>query len=401
MPLEITDAGVQIQSLEEIIEEMAASLRSKTGDNTDTGTDSVLGHIIKVNAEQVAKNQALLLALSLTWNPNGAKGVLLEAIGAVTNTFKKAPTFSKSISGQANGSPATSIDNGDRVRLVESDEVWEVVEGPFVIPGGGSIAVTIQAVDTGPKTFQITPISGWSIETPKAGWTSFETPTAITATETGTDAEVDGPFRERRKTDTLKTGNDVDAIRAAILEDDGVTVASVTENLTSVVVDGIPPGALEAVVVGGADADIAAAIQAHRPPGAEAFGSSSENIVTSEGQTIAIGLTRPVTDTFDVQVTATATGAERPLPPDHEQLIKDAIILKAKDFEKPGRDVIPRAFIGDVYAALRTNDGVDTLTDLLIEMRTGVASFTDDPTVLDHKRIASFSEDDITVTTVV
>lgn len=120
----------------------------------------------------------------------------------------------------------------------------------------------------------------------------------------GRDQETDAALRLRRVQLLRATGSaTVEAIRADLLTVDDVEEAVVYENDTMATVDGIPAKAFEAVVLGGTDADVAEQIWESKPAGIQPYGTSSENVTDSMGNTQAIGFTRPTEVTVHIAIT--------------------------------------------------------------------------------------------------
>ncbi len=392
MALELTTTGLTIQSLAEIKTELEDAFRASFGENTVVEADSVFGQIIGIMAEREALLQQLLLAVLSSFNPNNATGISLDALSALTATFRKSATNSKSASGLASGTPATVIVDGSQVRLIQTNDLWEVVDGPFVIGGGGTVAVTIQAVETGPKVFNTTPSTGWSIETPIVGWDTFETTADIDPEDTGRDIESDAELRERRKDELLIQGNDLTAIKAVVGALETVTAVKVFENTDcTMVVDGIDPGAFETVVDGGDDTEIAEAIFSRKPPGAEAFGSTTVSVADGEGGTIDIGFTRPTDIDIWVAITVDTTGAEGTFPTNGLQLIEDAFLAEANLRADIAADVVPKSYYGLIFEAVRDPDsGLDSITDVTVAMGLAPLPTLEDPIVIAIRERSDF-----------
>jgi hypothetical protein len=322
--LELTTSGLTIQSLAEIQAELETSYREAYGENTVVAEDSVFGLQIGIAAEREALLQQKLAEVFASNNPNSAAGVSLDVLSALTNTVRKGPVASKSDAGLVTGVAATVITNGSQVRLIQTQDLWNVVDGPYTIPVGGTIAVTIEGAEAGAQTFVTTPSTGWSIETPIIGWDEFETTADIDPEDIGRDSEPDADLRPRREDELLVNGNDLTAIKAVVGALETVVVVKTFENTDCLnVVDGLAAGAFETVVEGGDDTDIANAIFSRKPPGAEAFGSTTVIVADGEGGTIPIGFTRPTDIDVFVEITVVAAGAEGVFPANGAQLIED------------------------------------------------------------------------------
>ncbi len=372
MAFEILLTGIQIQSLQEIKDEWDTELRSLFGNDFKLANGSVAGKVVGIASEREALLQQLVQTIIDVFDTNNATGVLLEILAGITDTQKQGATQSQSTDFLATGTPATAINDGRQFQLDQTEDVWEIVNGPYVIPGGGSIAVEAQAVETGPTVFQTTGPSGWSIILGVPGWDDIESTADIDPEDIGSDIESDEELRQRRKDELLINGNDLEAIRAIVKKVSGVTLVRTFENTSpSLTVDGIPPGAFEVMVDGGSDQAIAEAIESRRPPGAQAFGTTLTNVTTSQNDIVEIGHTRPADIDLWILITADTTGAEGDLPANAEQTILDAVLAEANlRFNDPGVDAIPQALEGKVFEVTRDAQGRNSFASVSILMST-------------------------------
>jgi len=369
MPLQISATGIQIQDLEEIIGEYNTLMQAEFGVLFKVGSGSVAGKVIGIAAEREALLQQLLLNIVTVLDPDNATGALLDILSGITNTERQEETKSKSENFLLTGTPATNIPNGKQFKNATTEDVWVIADGPYVIGGGGTIAATAEAAEFGALTFVTSGPANWTILTSVAGWTSVEASADIDPEEIGRADEQDGPLRIRRKDELLINGNDIDGIRALVLAVSGVTSVRTFENQTAIEVDGIPGGAFEVVVDGGDDTAIAVAIQSGRPPGAEAFGTTTVIVQNSELDNITIGLTRPADIDIFILVTCLTVGAEGVLPDNPEQVVLDAVLAYGNlNFNNPGVDVIPQSFVGDIFDALRDAQGKNSVTSVDVQL---------------------------------
>lgn len=371
MSLELTETGLTTQPLAEIEAELQAAYRVEFGQNTAVGADTVFGQFISIASEREALLQQMIALVFASNNPDSAFGTALDTLCSLTATFRKGATASKS-QGLVTGTPGTEIANGSQVRLIQTQELWNVVEGPFTIGAGETVVVTIEGAVTGAQTFIGTASSGWSIETPIVGWAEFATTADIDPEDVGRTVEAGADLRVRRKDELLINGNDLAAIKAVVGALETVVVVKTFENTDCLnVVDGIDPGAFETVVEGGDDTDIANAIFSRKPPGAEAFGSTTVIVADGEGGTIPIGFTRPADIDVFVKITVDRTSAEGQFPVNGAQLIEDAFLLEANARADINADVIPQSYYGVIFAAVRDPaSDLDSITSCVVEMDT-------------------------------
>lgn len=377
MPFQLTAAGLEIQTLAEIKAEREALYRSVFGDNINLDPATPFGQIIGIDSEREAKIQQEVQKVYAAFDPESAAGVQLDRIAGLTGSERNPATYSTA-AGQINGTPGTVIDTStDKiVRLIQTQDEWKITGGPYTIPGGGSIACTIQATEAGAIDALTTGPSGWTIVTTVGGWTSFETTADATV---GQNIQSDEEFNEQRKLEQLDQGNDIAAIRASVLLVTNVQTVKVFENRT-LVTDalGIPGKAFEVLVQddGAADNDeIAQAIFDDRPPGAEVVGSIGPiSIADGSGGFVQIYFTRPSDVDIYVSVEVTLTGAEAPYPSNGDDLIEAAVLEWAEATHSSGDDVIPDAFIGTVYDAIATTGAMRNVTVKISTVSFGAAT---------------------------
>ncbi len=171
-----------------------------------------------------------------------------------------------------------------------------------------------------------------------------------------------------------------------------VTAVKVFENTDcTMVVDGIDPGAFETVVDGGDDTEIAEAIFSRKPPGAEAFGSTTVSVADGEGGTIDIGFTRPTDIDIWVAITVDTTGAEGTFPTNGLQLIEDAFLAEANLRADIAADVVPKSYYGLIFEAVRDPDsGLDSITDVTVAMGLAPLPTLEDPIVIAIRERSDF-----------
>jgi uncharacterized phage protein gp47/JayE len=218
----------------------------------------------------------------------------------------------------------------------------------------------------------------------------------------GRDLETDAEFRLRRE-ELLSIGGaaTVDAIRAAVLEVDGVGQAFVFENVTDVT-DGFgrPPKSFEVVVQGGDDQDIGEAIFAAKPAGIETFkvaGPSgvTVNVTDSQGDVHAINFSRASETRMYVAVTV-QVDADLFGSGDQNvgvQAVKEAIEAVGDGLEIGG-DVIINRFLCAPFEV----SGVLDVTAIAIEDVTPPTNTSN--IVIADRDLATFSDADISVTVV-
>ena len=156
MPLEQTANGLVIETVAEVVADLNVKFKDPdTGFGADTNTqpNSGLGVMIGIFSEKIAQLQS---ALQLTQSEfsGDATGTNLVVISELTGTFQNGERQSISDSGSIVGTPATSVPNLSQIRNTVTQEVWNIVDGPYVIGGFGSVLCNMQAVLGGEARFE-------------------------------------------------------------------------------------------------------------------------------------------------------------------------------------------------------------------------------------------------------
>lgn len=204
------------------------------------------------------------------------------------------------------GDPGAVVPAGFIVQA-RNNQRFVTLEG-VTIGEDGTVSVPIQAYEAGPEGN----VSAGSIDTvitPLAAVVSVANPEAAAG---GRDRETYQEFRERYYQSVDKAGGcNTDAIRAQLLETEGVVNAVVWENDTDETdADGLPPHSIEAIVYGGTDAAIAAAIHLRKAAGIQTHGTSSVQLLDASGRLRVICFSRPAAVPIYVRISGLVTNSD-------------------------------------------------------------------------------------------
>jgi uncharacterized phage protein gp47/JayE len=267
-----------------------------------------------VSYTAAAGNSATFVATNLA-NQLAGLGATVSTGGAafriVSNT-SFAVTWSDTLTVAALASPA----------LVSVDE-----DGPIAAPAGSLTRII----------------------TPTPGWSAVQQPQDATL---GTNLETDEELRDRYATGVYRLGaGTMPSIRANLLQDIvGLTSLAVYENTTdSTDGDGRPPHSVEAVIEGGDDAAIAAAIYRLKPAGIASYGTTSRPYVDETGYTHTIRFSRPADQLVWLKATL-VTSSEETVPGDVAARAAAAMV-QAGNALGVGEDVLLQRIAAAVFAA--------------------------------------------------
>jgi uncharacterized phage protein gp47/JayE len=315
----LTPASVRLANLK-------ATAQGIFGTGIDLSPDSPDGKWLASLAQAQADTDALLNDIYNQRAPSGATGVQLARLALINGVKKKGPQFSTgtvTLSGTVGKVfPAGSlIGNSADATAIFATDVDATIGG-----GGTSGPVNVTssvagpiAGDAGDLSVLLTVVNGIT------GVTNSE-PVIL-----GNDGESDDALRVRRTASVaLPSQGIVDGLEASLLQVAGVTQARVRENpqdTTQTLADGgtLAPHAIQALVLGGAAADIARAIYLKRALGCTLVGSTTFNIADTQGVLHTMAWDVP----SDVNIYVTVTLSTSP-GPGVANAIKAAIVAWGK-----------------------------------------------------------------------
>lgn len=336
MAFGVTTDGFVRKSLAEVKGEIEAA---ELADNPELNVqaDVLAGQFNSVMSNAIAELWEVLEAVYGSNDPDAAVGQSLDAVSAITGALRLDAT------------PSTVLCD-------------ITLEGGFTLPAGSVAFVPgvpsarflldadVENASGGPLPFTDVPFTAESVGPIVAnsgtltggpelvvGWSDCTNPLDA---DVGTNDEVDSAFRLRREQlVSAAGGSTADAIRADVLQVDDVTSASIINNRTDVVFDGVPAHAFEVIVLGGLDADIAAAIFGTAPAGILPFGSTIEPVIDSEGNSVDIGFTRPTEREIHLEIDVSIDADD--FPAGGEDEIKEAVVAAGEFLFLQGNDVVP------------------------------------------------------------
>lgn len=238
-----TAVGFIKKTYSECLTSLETNIKTGLGSTIDTSADTWLGQILR----------AVAVELSLIWESvedadsnafiDTAVGIAIDRLAKLLNVRRKDSTYATGTV-TFTGTAGTDIPLGFQV--ASGDLIFETT-GSFDIEEGGTVDITVQCTTKG----IIGNVEAGTITTiveSLSGLTSITNASAMTG---GTEIESDVVFR-RRVLNSLATAGTAtyDAIYSAILGAEGVTSCKVRyNNTTSIDGDGIPPKAVNAIVL--------------------------------------------------------------------------------------------------------------------------------------------------------
>lgn len=278
-----TPAGWLTKRLSEITTSIDARLRNAFGDGVNLTSASVFARLRGAIAPEADLIWQGLDDLWSSLDPDQAQGEALDRLCRIVGVTRLGARAS-SVTLTLTGTPGTPVSAGFRVRDPGNSEAVFVTSQPVTIGGGGTVDVGALSEIEG--AIPALAASLTQILTPVAGVASC---TNASPAILGREVELDTELRARRAISfvTSRVGTDP-AIRAALLQLDGVQQAVVLSNRTATVdANGTPGKAFQTVLYpatgpSGYNDSIAEVLYTGAPAGIEPFGVDVTYNVTDE-----------------------------------------------------------------------------------------------------------------------
>jgi len=318
----IDETGVIVPDTATVQTEVEGEYKAVFGQDLVVTANTPQG--VLITAEVSARSNVLRnnAAVANQINPNLAGGVFLDAIWALTGGQRIAANYSVIPGVHLLGLPGTVVPAGSQASLTDGTLFASV--SAVTLDGGGNGYVDFQAVETGLIAANVGALT--QIVTAVLGWDQVSNPTAATP---GRNEESDLASRMRRK-NTLSLQNVAlpDAITSALYDTLNVRSLTFRENYTNAAatIDGIYllANSVWACVDGGTDADVAAALLAHKSLGANWNGAVTVNLTDpASGQTYPVKFDRPTDIPVKARVTVRNLSALTDVPAAVRQAIVD------------------------------------------------------------------------------
>lgn len=340
----LTPTGYEPKPLDDIKTDLGSGFRAVFGAAITLIAQSVFGQIIGVIAERLADLWQLGLTIYTASTREGAVGVQLDHIGALTGTYRLQASNTH-VQMQCNCDDGTIITAGSVVSIPGVGTKF-TNDVDSAASSGGFVMVDFRAVDTGPFAAPSGTVT--HIDTPVSGWHSCTNP--LDENILGTDVESDTAYRIRQVAELRAIGSStVAAIRAKMFEVTNVTDCFVFENNSDVTdVNGLPPHSFECVVNGGVDATIASTISLNKPTGIATHGTTATATLDGNGFAVTINWSRPVVLNIYIIVNLIVSKAQ--FPSNGATLVQDAVVSYEVNYHV-GSEVRSSALVPSIFAA--------------------------------------------------
>lgn len=262
------------------------------------------------------------------------------------------------------------------------------------IGADGTATVPIQAYAPGPDgNVEAGTIS--VVVTPLAATISVTNPVPTVG---GRNRETDQEFRERYARSVDKPGgSNTDAIQAQLLETPGVVTAVVWENETDETdADGLPPHSVEAIIYGGTNTAVAAAIHARKAAGIQTTGDVTVQVLDASGRLKAIHFSRPTTLPIFVRVTGLVTNDAYAGDAAVKAAIVDHIGSEEGDIATSGLPIGRTVYYNRLMGPMNATAGV---VDYTLEISTDGSAWVKDNIAITARQKAVTSAERVVIAT--
>lgn len=356
----VLSSGLAVKRLTDITEQMETSLKGSLGASLNLLAQTPEGQLILRSAEQIADLWEFGEQAYNSFYPDTASGVSLQNARALTNNFKIPETASVVNGVVITGTPSTVVPANFKLSISGDPTAIFQIADATVIGGGGTVTASFVCLQVGPIPVAVDTLI--DIVTAVPGIVSATNPDEG---ETGTDAETDAAFRIRSAQELNRPGTGTfSGLLASVQRVQNVSSAYEFVNDTNAVdANGLQPHSVQLVVVGGVDQDIANAIFAAKGTGIETNGTTTVNVMDSQGYAHAVKFSR-LTETpifMDVAITKNTDPALGPVyPGDGDTLVQTAILAFASAY-RAGQTVITTGF----FTPINSVPGVTGATILI------------------------------------
>jgi uncharacterized phage protein gp47/JayE len=393
----LTPTGLVIEMVDDIRSGVQSDLRTTFFASLPVGDKDLLGHMVGIISNELGLLWERLEDVNSSQDPDKATGPALDALSALTGSFRQPATASSAIV-TCCGTPTTTIAAGAVIQTASSQQNFDTIDtvviaalaawatsttyaignrvtanarcyqavvggasassgsGPastsqsipdgtgtlvwqYLGEGTGAVDVEADCEVTGPT--QATALDLSVIQTPAFGWSSALNVNDATL---GDNESSDEELRLLRQIELSGTGATTgDSLRAQMLKVEDVVSCTVFTNTGDTTNgDGLPPHSFETLVLGGADQDVVDTIADNMPAGIQTYSSTSTSgtHIDSQGNPITIYYTRPTDISVYVDITVNYDASQYPSDGDVE--IQDAITTWGANFTT-GRDVVSSA----------------------------------------------------------
>ena len=275
----LTESGIQIERLNDIVKRFEDSLKQIYGQNIDLSANTPDGQMVGILAQIKMDIEELAENIYRQLDPDVATGAWLEQRVAYAGLMRRGASYSYLRSVILTGEPNTQLYAG--IVVSDQNKVRWVLTSDIQLDSNGSGRADFRSEQLG--AFNLAKNTTLTIETVTLGLTGAVT---FENAEIGEEEETDTQLRERFLFSRTKNAqNSAEAIAAKIAALSDVSQVKVLENSTSQLdTSGVEPHSIDVIVYGGNDEEIANVIYQNKGAGVGLQGNALVNL-KKDGET--------------------------------------------------------------------------------------------------------------------
>lgn len=389
MSFGLTATGFNRKSVEDILAELEASERSIIDPELDVSSETPIGQLNGIFADKLGEVWELAEAVNANQYPDTASTFGLDGVASITGSFRAAATKGTVSLNLLLGAGITVPAGSIAEVLGDSTNRWVTI-ADAINPAGTPeiVSVAAEAEVAGAVAANAGTIT--VISTPIAGWNGVTNPLDAAI---GTEIDTDTQLRLRREQELALAGSaTINAILADMRAVEGVTSVTVFHNPTDFIdANGLRPHSVEALVLGGTDADVAQGLFDTVGGGIRTEGQIAETVKDDQGFVQAVNFSRPTSVDIWLEIDIDIDAADYPATGD--DLVKAAVVLFGQTTYGVGDDVRLAALNGPILSIA----GVVDVTEIRVGRAASPASTTNE--VIGARELAILDTTRILVTT--
>jgi uncharacterized phage protein gp47/JayE len=345
----ILSTGPGIKRTPDITDQLQTALQADFGAAFSLIPNTPEGQLMLRTAEQVADLWELGEQVYNSLYNQTASGVSLDRSESLTNNGRIPQTASVANGVVITGTPTTVVPANFQLSVAGNPgAVFQIVNGPVTIGGGGTVAASFACLTAGPVAAPEGSLT--TIVNAVSGVASATNPSDA---QLGTFAETDSAFRQRAALSrnapaTAGLFGIIKAVQATLNVSEVFGFENVTDSTDA---NGLLPHSFMIVVVGGADQDIANAIYASKGGGIASNGTTSVTVYDSNNTPHQISFNRlaDVPIYMTVAVTKNTNPSVGPVyPANGATLVANAVLAYGATYI-PGQTVTLAGFLAAAF----------------------------------------------------
>jgi hypothetical protein len=333
--------GITLDRYADTLAWLVEQAEAQWGEGIDTSEEEFYGHLFRLLTTVVAKQNEIIQSIYDGQVVSNSDGALLDGLVELIGLERISAAYS-TVTLTLTATAATVVPAGTQYKTAAN--VVFATDTELTFTGAGSQDVAATCTVTGPNDAAIGEVN--TIVNSVYGITTVTNAAAATP---GRNRETAAELKERHTTATATSGEeDTASIYEAISGVDGVSSVYVFDNDTDEAVGGVPARTLHCSVIGGTDADIAAAIAGAKTSTIATYGATTvSHYNTTTRQTRDINFDRAVNTDTHIEVTIqTVSGV---YPDDGDDQLKAALVAHYDDI-RTNDDVKYNALYRPIYS---------------------------------------------------